>query len=107
VFTEAHQSCWDAARRALGDKAGTQALIEALLLHRTLPADAVTGGKTAALTTGRFEPDLVAVEARRHLEAARTPTVTPRALPAAAQIAARPAPTLAGYDELLPAGATA
>jgi hypothetical protein len=31
--------------------------------------------------------------------------VTP--LPAAAQIAARPTPTLAGYDELLPAGATA
>jgi hypothetical protein len=107
VFSATHQRFWDAARKALGDGPGTRALVGVLLLHRTLPADAVTGGMTAALTSGRFEPDLVAVEARRHLEAARTPTVTPLALPAAAQIAARPAPTLAGYDELLPAGATA
>jgi transposase len=107
VFSATHQRFWDAARKALGDGPGTRALVGVLLLHRTLPADAVTGGMTAALTSGRFEPDLVAVEARRHLEAARTPTVTPLALPAAAPIAARPAPTLAGYDELLPAGATA
>lgn len=107
AFTATHQRFWDAARKALGDGPGTRALVGVLLLHRTLPADAVTAGMTTALTSGRFDPDLVAVEARRHLEAARTPTVTPLALSAAAQTAARPTPTLAGYDELLPPGATA
>ena len=38
VFTPAHQAFWDAARRARGDAAGTRALIEVLLAHRTLPA---------------------------------------------------------------------
>jgi transposase len=107
AFTATHQRFWDAARKALGDGPGTRALVGVLLLHRALPADAVLGGMTAALTCGRFDPDLVAVEARRHLEVARTPPVTPLPLPAAAQLAARPAPTLAGYDELLTAGATA
>jgi transposase len=107
AFTPAHQRFWDAARRARGDGAGTRALVGVLLLHRILPTQAVAAGMTAALTTGRFDPDLVAVEARRHLESSRTPTVTPLPLPAAAQTAARPAPTLAGYDELLTAGATA
>ena len=38
AFTSAHERFWDAARRKLGDGAGTRALIEVLLLHRTLPA---------------------------------------------------------------------
>ena len=40
----AHQRFWDAARRKRGDGAGTRALIEMLLLHRTLPAAAVLAG---------------------------------------------------------------
>jgi hypothetical protein len=99
---------WDAARPALGAGAGTRALVGVLLLHRTLPATAVAAGMTDALTAGRFQPDLVAVEARRHLEAARTPTVLTAPLPAAAQAEQpRPAPTLAGYDELLTVAVTA
>ena len=35
---------WDAARRRHGDSAGTRVLIEVLLLHRTLPAEAVLAG---------------------------------------------------------------
>jgi transposase len=107
AFTTTHQRFWDAARKALGDGPGTRALVGVLLLHRTLPSTAVAAGMTAALTCGRFDPDLVAVEARRHQEAGRTPPVPPLPLPAAAQVTARPVPTLAGYDELLPAGATA
>lgn len=107
AFTATHQRFWEAARRALGDGAGTRALVGVLLLHRAMPAEAVAAGMAAALTAGRFAPDLVAVESRRSLEAGRTPAVTPLPLPAAAQTAARPVPTLAGYDELLPAGATA
>ena len=41
AFTAAHQRYWDAARRQHGDAAGTRALIEVLLAHRTLPAAAV------------------------------------------------------------------
>ena len=44
AFTVTHQSYWDAARRARGDAAGTRALIEVLLAHRTLPATEGAGG---------------------------------------------------------------
>lgn len=102
AFTPAHQAFWDAARRALGDGPGTRALIGALLLHRTLPAGAVGAGLTTALRTSRFDPDLVAVEARRHLATTTTSPAPPPTLPAAAQAGAeRPTPTLAGYDDLL------
>jgi transposase len=108
AFTATHQRFWDDARRALGDAAGTRALIGVLLLHRTLPAAAVAAGMAAALALRRLEPDLVAVEARRHLEATRTPAPAPVPLPAAARLdQSRPAPTLAGYDQLLAPAVTA
>ena len=103
AFTPAHQRFWDAARRQLGDGPGTRALIGVLLLHRTLPSDAVTAGTAAALTIGSFDPDLVAVETRRAM-LARTTRVDPVTLPDTAPSAARlerPAPSLAGYDQLL------
>jgi hypothetical protein len=119
AFTAAHQRFWDAARRAHGDGAGTRALIGVLLLHRTTPAAAVTAGIRAALAAGRPDADLVAIEARRHLEATRTtPAVhpTPAAGPtdpapggtvtpiSAASGFHRAAPTLSGYDTLLDSG---
>ena len=61
----------------------------------------------AALVLGNFDPDLVAVEARRSMLTTTTPTPVP--LPATATPTAaidRPVPSLAGYDELLK-GATA
>jgi transposase len=64
-FTPTHQRFWDAARRQLGDGPGTRALIGVLLLHRTMPAAALEAAMSAALRLGRFEADLVAVEARR------------------------------------------
>jgi transposase len=107
AFTAGHQAFWDAARRALGDGPGTRALIGVLLLHRTLPAAAVHAGMAAALRLGRCEADLVAVEARRHHDTGRAAVVSPVPLPVAARGGEhRPAPTLAGYDELL-TGATA
>lgn len=123
TFTALHQRYWDLARRRLGDGGGTRALIAILLLHRTLPAAAIAAGMTAALQGDRVDADLVAVEARRHLEpttvesavtaTAGTPTGTGtvevlaavRPLGAASAAAdARPAPSLADYDELLAAG---
>ena len=102
AFTGAHQRFWDAARRALGDGPGTRALVEVLLLHRTLPAAAVVAGIEAALAAHSFEADLVAVEARRSMLTASAPlpvSLPPTAGPVAA--IARPAPSLAGYDRLL------
>lgn len=102
AFTPIHQRFWDAARTRLGDGPGTRALIGVLLLHRTMSASMVEAGMDAALATGVFDPDLVAVEARRATQPARAPAAVvlpPGAAPAAG--IDRPAPTLAGYDQLL------
>lgn len=99
VFTQTHQQFWDAARRGLGDGAGTRALIGVLLLQRTLPAEAVVAGMAAALASGRFDADLVAVEARRCVDAFRP--VAAVAAPVGVLVETRPVPTLAGYDQLL------
>ena len=101
-FTAGHQLFSGAARRALGDGPGTRALVGVLLLHRTLPAAAVLTGMTAALAVGRHDPDLVAVEARRHLDTTGSPVAITAALPPAAPTGQdRPPPTLHGYDDLI------
>ena len=102
AFTAMHQRFWDAARRELGDGPGTRALIGVLLLARTLPATVVDAGMGAALRLGRYEPDLVAVEARRAATPGQGPAPVPvpaGAAPAAAVL--RAVPTLTGYDDLL------
>jgi hypothetical protein len=102
MFTADHQRFWDTARRRLGDGPGTRALIGVLLLHRTLPAESVITGMRAAVSVDSVDPDLVAVEARRvsHPEPA-PPLIVP-----GKDLGDRPAPSLAGYDQLL-AGALA
>lgn len=98
AFTTAHQQYWDAARRARGDAAGTRALIEILLAHRTLPAAPLQAAMTTAVRTGLVDPEVVLIEARRHDgEDATEPTV---AIGAWTRYD-RPAPSLQGYDALL------
>lgn len=58
AFTPSHQRYWDAARRARGDAAGTRALTEILLGHRTLPAAALTQAMDKAVTSGAWTPTL-------------------------------------------------
>ena len=53
TFTAAHQGYWDAARRKHGDAAGTRALIEVLLAHRTLPAAALASRDDQGNRLGR------------------------------------------------------
>jgi hypothetical protein len=109
AFTPVHQQFWDAARARHGDGPGTRALIGVLLLHRTLSASQVEIGMRAALRLNRLDPDLVAVEARRSEHTDRA-TPAPLALPdgvVAAATLLRPAPSLAGYDDLLSASTTA
>jgi hypothetical protein len=101
-FTTAHQRFWDAARRALGDRDGTRALVGVLLLHRNLPAAALEHAMTHAVTQERFDPDMVAVTARYHLAGRRPAELIPLPLNAigAARVT-RPGPSLIGYDQLL------
>ena len=119
AFTSAHEAFWAAARARHGDGAGTKALIEVLLLHRRMPAPQVIAGMTAALAAGSCSPDVVAVEARKHAAAASPGTggepawqaMRPRrsraaviTLPARRDPLppdARPAPSVAAYDQLL------
>lgn len=122
-FTPVHDAFWAAARQAHGSQAGTRALIEVLLLHRRLPAEAVLAGVSAVLEAGSLSPELVAIEARKALAAAGGPPPVVIAPPAAVHqeaediVAARvisltdrrpdlppdtrPAPSLAAYGQLL------
>lgn len=98
VFTDAHDRFWTAARRQHGDGAGTRALIEVLLLHRTLPVTHVLAGIDAALGVGSVDPALVAIEARGLADTSGAVVVPITQAPGLQE---RPAPTLAGYDALL------
>jgi hypothetical protein len=115
-FTPVHDAWWAAARKAHGDAAGTRALIEVLLLHRSMPHEHVVAGIAAALAAGALTADAVAVEARKAAQgeagdtapaeqgcAGPAPVVTSLT---ARRLAAlppdtRPLPSIAVYDQLL------
>ncbi|WP_191297566.1 IS21 family transposase [Lentzea cavernae] len=115
-FTPVHDAWWSAARKAHGDRDGTRALIEVLLLHRHLSHDHVVAGMAAALHAGALTADAVALEARKSAETdhpeplamlgdshrlGRFTSLTERRLthlPADS----RPLPSIAAYDDLLP-----
>jgi transposase len=97
AFTASHQRYWDAARRRLGDAAGTRALTEVLLGHRTLPATALMQAMDRAAASGALDPQAVLIDARR-LAGERLAPVVP--IGALARYD-RPAPSLAGYDQLI------
>ena len=96
-FTHVHERFWAEARRHQGDREGTRALIEVLLLHRTMAADAVITGMETALAAGSTSPAVVAIEARRAAEAGQVP------VPMGEGLARfdRPKPTTEKYDQLL------
>ena len=102
VFTVTHQRYWDAARRERGDQAGTRALIEVLLAHRSLPATAVIAAMDKAINAATLDPQAVLIDARRHAGGALAPVIPIGALARYD----RPAPTLTGYDDLLATSAT-
>lgn len=125
TFTAAHDAFWAAARRTDGDAGGTRALIDVLLLHRSMHTGDVIAGITAALQVGAVTVDVVAVEARRHAATGgsgserhhgehtpqlgqRVVSLTQRRLADPAAVIAglppdrRPLPTVAHYDQLLP-----
>ena len=87
------------ARRRLGDAAGTRVMVEVLLAHRQMAADAMETGMRAAIRLGSVDSQVVMIEARRAGGRAEAPVVPIRALARYD----RPAPSLAGYDSLLEA----
>jgi transposase len=104
AFTGAHERFWARARRKLGDAAGTRALIEVLLLHRSLPFIAVHAALDAVEQVRSCDPDLVAIEARRIADGGDRPVVTTGQDERAGW--SRPVPLLGGYDALLETGAS-
>jgi hypothetical protein len=102
TFTSTHQRYWEAARRARGDTAGTRMLIEVLLAHRTLPATALQTAMDTAIGTGLLDPQVVLIDARRDAAGQVAPVIPIGALGRYD----RPAPSLAGYDDLLTGSGT-
>jgi transposase len=117
-FTPIHDAWWAAARKAHGDAAGTRALIEVLLLHRSMQHEHVVAGIAAALRAGALTADAVAVEARKAAQEPASETTTAPSAAAsgtppapvtsltARRLAAlppdtRPLPSVAAYDQLL------
>lgn len=100
AFSDVHERFWAQARRRLGDAAGTRALIEVLLLHRSLSSDAVAAGMQRAMAAGSVDAEVVAIEARRQRESDVAAVV-----PMGAGLSRfdRPVPTISHYDELLEA----
>jgi transposase len=122
-FTPVHDAWWAAVRKAHGDAEGTRALIEVLLLHRTMAHEHVVAGIATALRVGALSADAVAVEARKATQADETADTRPAhpGIPPVGQpveipdevasltqrrlttlpIDTRPPPSVAAYDQLL------
>ncbi|MFM9455873.1 IS21 family transposase [Streptomyces europaeiscabiei] len=111
-FTPIHDAWWSAARKARGDKAGTKALIEVLLLHRRIPHEHLVAGLAASLRVGALTADAVALEARKAAESDDgSALVQPRDPSSVASLTQRrlahlppdlrPLPSPAVYDQLL------
>ncbi|MDX3434287.1 IS21 family transposase [Streptomyces sp. ME01-18a] len=116
-FTPVHDAWWDQARKIHGERDGTRALIEVLLLGRHLPHEHVVAGLAAALRAGAITADAVALEARKAAQAETEPIPTVGQLgsgnpPATvtslhewrlAHLPAdtRPLPSVTPYDQLL------
>ena len=96
-FSEVHERFWTAARRKLGDAAGTRALIEVLLAHRHVDHQVLVAGMERALSAGSVDPAVVLVEARRSDEGGRSAPLPIGSL----HLFDRPMPVLSPYDELL------
>jgi hypothetical protein len=112
-FTPVHDAWWAAACKAHGDRDGTRALIEVLLLGRHMPHEHLVAGLAAALRAGALTADAVALEARKAAEADEVAESFP-AEPERTNVTfltarrlshlppdTRPLPSVAAYDQLL------
>lgn len=116
-FTPVHDAWWDQARKIHGERDGTRALIEVLLLGRHLSHEHVVAGLAAALRAGALTADAVALEARKAAQAETEPGPAADELVSSKPPAtvtslhewrlahlppdSRPLPSVAPYDQLL------
>lgn len=103
-FPADYDELWTHLRANLGDKAGTRAMIEVLLLHRKHPAEVVVAAVACALEIGTVDPGTVAFIARNSISAPRAEHVVIDVGDLARYD--RPLPDVSGYDALLAIGAT-
>jgi transposase len=116
-FTPVHDAWWDQAKKIHGERDGTRALIEVLLLSRHLSHEHVVAGMAATLRAGAMTADAVALEARKAAQADTEPSPEPDAVPSGKPPATvtslhewrlshlppdtRPLPSVTPYDQLL------
>ncbi|MFC8660806.1 IS21 family transposase [Streptomyces sp. NPDC057199] len=119
-FTPVHDAWWAAARKVHGERDGTRALIEVLLLGRHIAHEHLVAGLATALRAGALTADAVALEARKAAQTEEEPTTitVPRDPRPAGQPSAtitslhewrlahlppdtRPMPSVTPYDQLL------
>lgn len=117
-FTPVHDAWWAQARKLHGERDGTRALIEVLLLGRHLAHEHVVAGLATALRAGALTADAVALEARKAAQTEDEPPIgasvptTPGQAPATVtslhewRLAhlppdTRPLPSVTLYDQLL------
>ncbi|MGZ2360973.1 hypothetical protein LRE75_30585 [Streptomyces sp. 372A] len=74
-FTPIHDAWWAQARKIHGERDGTRALIEILLLNRHLAHEHIVAGLATALRAGALTADAVALEARKAAQAEDEPPV--------------------------------
>jgi hypothetical protein len=67
-FTPTHELLWTRLKKRLGDKAGTRALIEVLLLYRIHPKEVMADAITRALAVGAIDPGAIALLARHRAQ---------------------------------------
>jgi hypothetical protein len=101
-FPAAYDECWAKLKARLGERKGTRAMIDVLLLHRELPKDAVVAAVIKALDMGAINPASIELLAHRIIDGEPVQA----SLLEVGDLAryARPAPDLAGYDALLGCG---
>ena len=100
AFTVTHDAFYTQARRRLGDRDRTKAMVEVLLGHRTLSCEALVCGMERALAIGSVDPQVVLIEARKAIGSSST-----QGLPIGSSLLRfdRPAPSVSHYDDLLEA----
>lgn len=67
-FPAAYDEYWAKLKTRLGERKGTRAMIEVLLLHRELPRHVVVAAVTKALDMGAVNPASIELLARRAID---------------------------------------
>jgi transposase-like protein len=101
-FPAAYDECWAKLKARFGERPGTRAMIEVLLLHRELPRDVLVAAVVKALDMGAVNPASVELLARAAMDG--EPVQASLIEVGDLSRYARALPDLSGYDALLGCG---